>query len=331
MDTDLPPVGLTWADYIERWVVDCGGWVPLADQLIHRAGDAVDIAMDPQSVERGLRRLARRHHKPGGQYGRWMLRYFGFTSPIEQSVKWTGIYHTRFADLPSGLRLQQLTMWNRPPVAESPLACWIEIGIASAHYSRLDLAACEHWLARAERRVAGAGPEAELEVALVRAQLDTELGHRAAAQRSHHAIEDRLRTAGLPPNFEASYHARLQHQRAVHLTRPAAGVAPEFERARELYRAISDAPVPFVRFRKFVGLAYCAWKLDERDEATRLAELAVEAAGDGGLMRMRVMALNMLSRVVTGERAAAINDRARRMATALEDEELLRRVTESAT
>jgi len=76
----LPPAGLTWAEYVDRWVDDCGGWLPLADQLIHRATGAVEIAADPQTVERGLRRLARRGHQPGGQYGRWMLRFFGVTS-----------------------------------------------------------------------------------------------------------------------------------------------------------------------------------------------------------------------------------------------------------
>jgi hypothetical protein len=114
--SSLPPAGLTWAEYVERWVEDCGGWLPLADQLIHRAGDRVEVPSDPQTVERGLRRLAKREHKPGGQYGRWMMRFFGVTSPIEHSVRWLGTYHARFADLPSGLRLEQLALWNRPPV-----------------------------------------------------------------------------------------------------------------------------------------------------------------------------------------------------------------------
>jgi hypothetical protein len=326
-DAQLPPAGLTWGEYVERWVNDCGGWLPLADQLLDRARDAVDIPVDPQTIERGLRRLAARHHKPGGQYGRWMLRFFGFTSPIEQWVKWMGIYHTRFADLPSGLRLQHLALWYRPPISESSLACWIEVGTASAHYSRLDLEACDTWLSRAERRAVAAGAEAEIEVGLVRAQLDAEAGDHASAADRLRTIEARLVGAALPTNFEASYRARLQHQRALQLTRlPAA----EITRARELYEAIPESPVPFVRFRKSVGLAYCAWKLGDAEQATRLAHRAAEAAGDGGLVRMRVMALNMLSRVLTGEPAAAVNERARGMAMALEDEDLLRRVAHTA-
>jgi hypothetical protein len=321
---DLPPAGLTWADYVARWVDDCGGWLPLADQLIHRAGEAVEIALDPQTVERGLRRLARRGHKPGGQYGRWMLRFFGFTSPIEQWVKWLGTYHTRFADLPCGLRLEQLALWNRPPVSESPLACWILVGIASAHYSRLDLAASDMWLGRAEDRVRAAGPAAEIEVGLLRAQLLIDRNDREAASRLVETLDARL--AAVLPAEQPPYRARVQDLRALHYTRPPPGLMPDIERARELYAAIPDSPIPFVSFRKAVGLAYCAWRLGDIDEAVRLAQRAADDAGDGGLVRMRVMALNMLSRVLAGDEASVINERAHRMATALEDEDLLRRV-----
>ena len=90
--------------------------------------------------------------------------------------------------------------------------------------------------------------------------------------------------------------------------------------------AIPDSTIPFVSFRKAVGLAYCAWRLGDVDAAVRLAQRAADDAGDGGLVRMRVIALNMLSRVLAGEQAAIVNERAHRMATALEDEDLLRRV-----
>ena len=322
-------MGLAWADYVERWVADCGGWLPLADRLIHRAGDAVDIPLDPGTVERGLRRLSRRAHRPGGQYGRWMLRFLGFTTPVEQWVKWMGIYHTRFADLPAGLRLEHLALWNRPPISESPLACWIDVGIASVHFSRLDLAACDHWLSRAERHLAAIDHEAEIEVGLVRAQLETETGAHDAAARRLAAIETCLEHAALPINFTASYRARIQHQRAIHCTRPLAG-EPDLARARALYEVIPDSQVPFVAFRKQVGLAYCAWKLGDTSLAIQLAERAVDAAGDGGLIRMRVMALNMLGRLVAPDRAHAINERARLMANALQDEDLLRRVEAAA-
>jgi hypothetical protein len=75
-----------------------------------------------------------------------------------------------------------------------------------------------------------------------------------------------------------------------------------------------------------VGIAYCTWKLGDPDTAARHAQRAADHAGDGGLVRMRVMALNMLARVLPPGRAHAVNARARRMAALLEDEDLARRV-----
>jgi hypothetical protein len=323
---DLPPAGLRWAEYVEGWARDRGGWLPLADQLIHRAGDRVEIAQDPQTVERGLRRLAGRGHRPGGQYGRWMLRFFGITSPVEHWLRWLGTYHTRFADLPSGLRLEQLALWNRPPIAESPLVCWVELGIASAHHSRLDHAACDDWLARAERHVAAAGPAAEIEAALLRVEVEADARRHATAAVHLERADERLRGAPLAEADALPYRARLADLRATLCTRPADGAAADVAAARAHYLAIPDSTIPFVAFRKAVGLAYCAWKLGDPTAAADLAGRAADEAGDGGLVRMRVMALNMLSRILDGDRAADVNARARRMAAALEDEDLLRRV-----
>ena len=328
--SDLPPAGLTWADYVARWVDDCGGWLPLADQVIARARGRFEVPDDPQTVERGLRRLARRDHKPGGQYGRWMLRLFGVTSPIEQWVRWLGMAHTRFADLPAGLRLEQLALWNRPPIAETPLVCWIQLGIAHAHHSRLDHEACDHWLARAEVHAAAAGPAAQIELALARVEAESDTRRHVTAAAHLPIAEDRLRTAGLPDVEALPLRARLEIQRAVLCTRPRAGEAPDLVRARDHYAAIPESTIPFVACSRAIGLAYCAWTLGDRAEAVRWAERAVDEAGDGGLVGMRVRALNMLSRVVDAGRAAEVNARAQRMATALEDEDLLRRVAQCA-
>lgn len=323
------PAAFTWADYVGRWASDCGGWMQLADALVQRAGDAVGISQDPQTVERGLRRLAQRSHRAGGQYGRWMLRYFGFSSPVEDLVKWMGQYHTRFSDLPSGLRLEHLQLWNRPPIGESRYACWILVGMAHAHTSRGDLAACDQSLVQAERLAPRAGPAAEIEVSLLRVQLDTAAGARAAARRRLDAIEARL--DGLSVADERVYRAAVLHQRALHCTRPQAGEPADVAQARVLYERIDEQPyVPFVSFRKCAGLAYCAWQQGDVSAAMGLAERAVDHAGDGGLVRMRVMGLNMLSRTLSGARAASVNERARRMAVLLEDEDLLSRVSHCA-
>jgi hypothetical protein len=323
----LPPAGLSWGEYVERWVDDCGGWLPLADQLIDRAQALVEIPLDPQTVERGLRRLAKRGHTSGGQYGRWMLRFFGFTSPIEHWVKWLGTYHSRFADLPCSLRLELLALWNRPPISESPLVCWIEHGIAIAHHSQLDFESCWAWLARAEKHAPAAGAAAEIEVALFAAQLEVDADDRVAVQRRYNLIEERLRTTPLAAADELSYRARLADLKSRHFSRPIAGEPLDLERARAHYEAIPDSTVPFASFRKHAGLAYCAWRLGHDAEARVLAQRAADDAGDGGLVRMRIQALNMLSRVVPTDEAEVINARARSMAAALEDENLLRRVT----
>lgn len=327
---ELPPAGLSWGQYVAQWVADCGGWLPLADALIARVGTSAEIALDPQTVERGLRRLARREHKPGGQYGRWMVRAFGFASPVETWVMWMGQYHTRFSDLPSPLRIEQLTLWNRPPVAESKLVCWLHVGLAAAHRSRSEMDQCEQWLARAERHAERAGAAAVIEGALLRARLETDAGDHDAARRRYAEIETLLDAAQLSDTDLVAYRARLCDQRAYHLTKPIDGGTPDIAAAKALYEAIPEHPaVPFASFRRSVGLAYCEWQLGNADTARRLAEQAAEQAGDGGLVRMRVMALNMLSRVVTGAEGQRIAERARQMAASLEDDDLLMRVAAS--
>jgi hypothetical protein len=114
-------------------------------------------------------------------------------------------------------------------------------------------------------------------------------------------------------------------------TRPPRGQAPDLHGARELFLAIEeDDAVPFASFRRANGLAYCAWKLGDAGEGARLARLAAEHAGDAGLVRFRVMALSMLSRMVPSDEAAPLVARAERLARALEDEELIRRVDRDA-
>lgn len=251
-----------------------------------------------------------------------MLRFFGFVSPIEKWVRWLGNHHSRFSDLPSNMRLEQLTLWNRPPISESPLACWILLGIANVHHARSDVPACEHWLTRAERLLESAGAGASIEALLIRAQLDVDADAREAAHGKHARIEERLASEQLRSVNAHCYRARLQDQRARIESDPA--------RAREHYAAIPDVDVAYVRFHRAVGLGYCAWKLGDTTEAIRLANAAIDAAGDGGLVRMRVTGLNLLSRLLPADEAHAVNARARRMAEALQDEELVRRVTHAS-
>jgi hypothetical protein len=320
LESDALPVALTWEEYIARWVKDLGGWTQLANALLDRAGDALEISQDPGTIERGLRRLATRGHKPGGQYGRWMLRYFGFASPVEELVKWMGQFHTRFADLPTGIRFDHLRLWNRPPVSESRAAAWIELGCAHVLAARGETAACHDALVRAERAAPRAGPAAELELALVQLRVQP-------AREPYPALLARLDAAALSVADDRAYRAQLHDQWAQLYSRAQPGEAVDLAEAEAHYAAIVDEPyIPFVAYRKCVGLAYCAWQRGDHGAAVRLAELAVEHAGDAGLLRMRVTALNMLTRVLSGDAATATNQRARRIATVLEDEDLLNRV-----
>lgn len=75
-DSGHAPGGSSWGDLVHHWRAEHGGWAALAEELVRRAGD-VGLPKDLGSIQRGLRRLSERGQLEGGQYGRWMLRYFG--------------------------------------------------------------------------------------------------------------------------------------------------------------------------------------------------------------------------------------------------------------
>ena len=66
-----------WGSLVAAHVEQFGGYAALADELVHRLADLPDAPRDRGTVVKGLRRLAARESKPGGQYGRWVLRYLG--------------------------------------------------------------------------------------------------------------------------------------------------------------------------------------------------------------------------------------------------------------
>ena len=72
--------------------------------------------------------------------------------------------------------------------------------------------------------------------------------------------------------------------------------------------------------------AYGRYKLGDRAAAVELAEAAIRHAGDGGYIRLRAMALNLLARILGAEEGAAARGRALAIAKRLEDEELLGRI-----
>ncbi|MEZ4454869.1 MAG: hypothetical protein R3B09_35795, partial [Nannocystaceae bacterium] len=103
-DDEARPAG-GWGALVRDHVEAHGGWTALADELARRIAQVPDAPTDRQTIEKGLRRLAERGSKAGGQYGRWVLRHLGVPIGLRRWVRGLGQYHRRFADLPTRLRL----------------------------------------------------------------------------------------------------------------------------------------------------------------------------------------------------------------------------------
>ncbi|CAN5417633.1 hypothetical protein BH09MYX1_BH09MYX1_29320 [soil metagenome] len=312
---DLP--GCTWERYVELLVSEAGGWAPLADALIHKARGRGPS--DRTTVEKGIRRLAARGQRPGGQYGRLLIESFGVPRVVEDWARWMGQHHSRFADLPVPLREAELLRWNRPPIAESAAASWIQIGLASCALRRGDALAAIGLLTRAKLRALRTGGALEAEHLLFDARLLRGEGDDASADallvRAGRVIGS-LSKAEFP-----AYGARLADQHAYAILHPTKG-EPRIADALSVYRSIPELDDPFVAFRRAHGIAYCTWKLGKIKDARVAARAAVEHAGDAGQIRFRVLALDLLSHLVDDEEAESLRGRARRMARALSEGEL---------
>ena len=314
-DITASPLGCTWERYVDQLTREHGGWTALTNLLIRRAGPSVGLPIDPGTIERGLRRLRVRGNASGGQYGRWLLRYFGVPRPLEDTARWMGQYHSRFSDLPLSLRAAQLWLWDRPPIAESPAACWIHLGLASLALRQGDLDDTRRRLTQARAaaspssQVATVSPSPQIatgsssvqiatawiEAALLEARLESDAGHPARAAEV--LTETGGWIAELPAGPERDcYHARCADQRAYQLLH--GDPAPRPAQAARLYRSINaSSPAAFARFRRDHGLAYCHWRLGDHERAVRHARAAIEQAGDAGLLRFRVMALELLAHI----------------------------------
>ncbi|MCF2531798.1 hypothetical protein [Yinghuangia soli] len=312
------PMGCTWQRYLDHVTNEHGGWTALTHTLMRRAGPWAGLPLDPGTIERGLRRLRSRGNASGGQYGRWLLEYFGVPQPLEETARWMGQYHGRFADLPLSLREAQLWLWDRPPITESPAACWIHLGLASVAMRRRDPRAAGLRLAQAAD-TARVDPAAHVESTLLEARLESDAGRAGHADQA--LARARSQIARLPQGGERDcYHARWADQRAFLLIH--GGPQPRLSAAARLYRSIDvRSPAAFARFRRDHGLAYCHWRLGDRDRASRHARAAAEHAGDAGLLRFRVMALQLLARVEPCE-AERLHSRADRIISELEHADL---------
>src|SRR6478752_1478584 len=121
------PSGYTWADYVAALVEVEGSLTAVAQKLFARGTETDDV----NSVERALRRLRSRGQRDGGSWGQRLLRAFGIPMSVEARVRWMGLYHSPFNDLPLPLCLDLLRVWDRPPVSESKARVYIQLGFAS--------------------------------------------------------------------------------------------------------------------------------------------------------------------------------------------------------
>jgi hypothetical protein len=319
--TDASTPALRWSEYIARLASEHGSLAALALKLsLAEGGD-----LNATSVERALRRLRTKSHEDGGRYGRLLLRTFGMPQDIERRAKWMGVYHSRFTDLPVSMCLDQLRLWDRPPLAESRTRTWLELGFATCALRQHDLSLAGAHLAKA--RGGHGTTAARIEVRLLESYLSSRENDRAKAM---HILDDalpQLDAADLESDERACLLARWLDQRAYCVLHPNRGT-PDFEAAARLYRRIPHAPF-FAACKRESGLAYVSFRTGDRETAVKHAEDACRHAGDGGFVRLRIAALGLLAHILGDEEGEDIRTRAIRAARALEDEDLLGRVKPS--
>ena len=309
--------GFSWGELVAALVESHGTLTAVAWKLIeHAQGD--DVA----SVERALRRLRTRGQRDGGRWGQLVLRVFGVPAPIENRLRWFGLYHSPFNDLPIALCLDQLRLWDRPPIATSRARVWLHLGFASCalRTRQFDEAAVHVRRARASLAPLPAEYDvARIELALVDAYLASRIDA-AAVEPALDVASRLLASAQLAREDRVCFEARLADQRAYQLNR-----AGEYAAALALYEAIPAGVHPFASYRRDSGRAYGAWKRGDRTLALEHAHAACEHAGDGGYTRLRAMGLLMLGKILGADGDEA-RVRARQIADRLGDDELRKRV-----
>jgi hypothetical protein len=310
--------GFSWDDHV-AWLVDKhGSLAAVAERLSALRGYADDV----ETVERALRRLRARGQRAGGTWGGRVLAAFGLPGAVDARARWMGAYHSRFTDLPLPVCRELVRLWDRPPVSDAPASrVWLTLAHATcALRGNEDGAAAIH-LRRARGSFAKAPPEARVELLLV------EAFH--ASRRDVLAVPallaevEPLLAEDMPAHDRACLVARWIDQRAYEKNRAGEGKTPDNAGAEALYRTIRVEGAPsFALCRRASGLAYARWKQGFSDEAAAFARQACEHAGDGGHLRLRAMALNMLARITGGAEGEDARRRAAAIAASLDDEAL---------
>lgn len=297
------PAGTSWGELVGSLVEQLGTLTAVAWKLIEHGDDVA-------SIERALRRLRGRGQLDGGIWGQRVLRVFGLPTTIEARLRWMGLYHSPFNDLALALCVDQLRVWDRPPISESRARVWLHLGHASCALRRQDFEVAREHVAH----VRGATDDAaRIEALLIEAYIASRLGGDVGALLDRVVLSETL-----APDDRACFEARLVDQRAYQLNKQG-----EHERALAMYEALPDADVhPFASYRRDAGRAWGQFRAGHTERAVALAHRACEHAGDGGYTRLRAMGLILLAKLGAGDSYAA---RARAIAMRLEDRELLAR------
>jgi hypothetical protein len=311
-------IGLDWDDYLSHLIERWGSLSAVAEQVAIRR----QLAEQIDSIERGLRRLRGRGHRGGGVWGQRLLSLFGLPDAVSDRIRWMGQYHTRFTDLPASLCAELIAPWDRPPVTEGPARIWIHLGHASLALRRWDRDEARAQLRQADRVAPRAEVAARIELLLVRSFLTTfrDLGRSVAMLDEAAPLLD---DPSLSTDDRTCLRARLVDQQAYRLNKGLGGLPPEPAAAEVLYASLPEEGPPFALCRRANGLGWS--RLLQGDVAGALAhgQASVEHAGDGGSLRLRAMALNLVAAAAEGtEQGVAARSRAVAIARRLEDEAL---------
>lgn len=312
--TTRDPHALSWADYIDELIARRGTLAAVALHMAERRGFSEDV----ESVERGLRRLRGRGSRGGGVWGQRALACFGLPSEVDARIRWMGQYHSRFTDLPASIAEELLRPWDRPPVSDSPARIWVLLGwVGLGLRQREDVSAL---LQQAALLAARAEPAAQVELLLVQSfawgRVDPSASAEALARAG--ALLESPSAQSMPAEDRACLFARWIDQRAYPLNKPTRG-PPDHAAAARLYERIDPEGPLFARCRRENGLGWSRLKLGDRAAAEAHARASVEAAGDRGSLRLRAMALKLLSAATEGETSRRALSRARAIAKDLED------------
>jgi len=310
--------GFSWADHI-AWLVDKhGSLAAVAERLSALRGYKEDVA----TIERALRRLRSRGQLDGGTWGARLLASFGLPGAVDARARWMGAYHSRFTDLPLPVCRDLVRLWDRPPISDAPASrIWLALAHTTCALRGNEREAAKTHLQRARASFAKAPPEARAEVLLIEAYMAS----RDDLTQVPHLLSqvEQLLTESMPKQDKSCLYARWIDQQAYEKNRTAPGKTPDHAGAEALYRSIEEKDAPaFALCRRANGLAYALWKQGLSEQAAASARRAAEHAGDGGHLRLRAMALNMLARIVTGQEAETARARATAIAASLDDEAL---------